>query len=822
MRAEDSGRSCLTTMMALWLLAGAAAVRAQETRAEPAAETTTAESADSREAAAPGEAPVEASATAEPPEPYAVTVAVPEPAAPEIKRDAPSDTVQLEEVVVTATKREASVREIAGTVNAIRGEQLEDMGSREMQDYLKLIPGITLQEGDTDSKRTISIRGIGPQPNTNVTTGVMIENVSMVDPYGSYLVPDLDPFDLRDLEVLKGPQGTLFGANALNGAIRYVLNKPRLGVWEGKAFVDWMDVKEGGQKPTYGAALNLPQGEHVALRLAGVKQGLPGLYDDINANGKNEKDADEGDKEMYRALLLWQPWDEFTVNAFYLRQENFRGDLSVANNFDGEFVRTNTPGPSTSEQKFDVGNLELKYDLAWSSLISESSFGKKYSDINYDGSTLVPVLANNGVETLRLHARLYDTRIFAQELRLVSPGDGPWNWVGGVYYYRYRARFFLNTPVAGTAVLSGIVGLLDALGVPIAGDLESLLVPTPDGLSVQKVNFDPIEAREESVFGEVSRTFFDDDLEISLGGRYYREKLNASANVEGLLTALGDVIGASGERRLFAKGYNPKASIKYRFNRDFMVYTTAARGFQFGGLNGPAPIPTDNVYDATYDPSRIWSYELGLRSGWFRNKLQFDLTGFWIDWTDMQLTQNVPSGNTEYVDNISKARSRGLEASLRWLTPIPGLVLSSAAGYIRATIEEPYTTADDVFIPTGTELPASPRLKTTTALAYTKLLGAFTAGATASYSRTSKAYNNIQHEFEIYDYGTWDAGLRLGFRHNTFTSELSLGVINLTDEIGFNGRRLIGIRLIDQEETKDELANYLRPRTWMARLSIEF
>ncbi|MGH8529933.1 MAG: TonB-dependent receptor plug domain-containing protein, partial [Nevskiales bacterium] len=311
-------------------------------------------------------------------------------------------TVGLEEIVVTATKREQSSREIPATVNVLSGEELEAIGARELEDYLKLVPGIVMQEGDTNNNRAIAIRGISPQPNAGTTTvGMLINDVSMSDPVSSFLVPDLDPFDLYTVEVLKGPQGTLFGASALNGAVRYVLNKPVLGVTEGKGFANGLTISEGGAGLTWGAALNVPVTDTVALRAAGVWQQRPGLYDDVNANGKNEKDADKGDVKTGRLLGLWQPTDALSINAFYLKQHNFRNNASFANNFDGELVRTDTPGPSTATQEFEVANLDLRYDFDWFTLVSETSRAKKLSDANFDGSFVAEAAATRGVYSLR-------------------------------------------------------------------------------------------------------------------------------------------------------------------------------------------------------------------------------------------------------------------------------------------------------------------------------------------------------------------------------------------------------------------------------------
>jgi iron complex outermembrane receptor protein len=786
---------------------------AQDAAAPPASEPAPQESS-----ADAGSPPADAAAPEPAPEPYATipVASAPEPE-PEPMKEKGTGTM-LPEIIVTATKREQPIRKIAGTMTALDGEDLEKMGAREMEDYLRLVPGITMQEGDTNSSRTISIRGIGPQPGGNVTTGVLIDNVAMTDPYASYLVPDLDPFDLHDLEVLKGPQGTLFGAGALNGAIRYVLNKPKLDVTEGKAFGNYLTLAHGGAGVNYGAMLNVPIGETIALRGAGMTQKLPGLYDDINANGKHDIDADDGGKHMYRVLGAWQPTDKFKADVFFLRQHNHRNDLSIANNPDGEFTRTITPGPSHSIQEFEIMNLDLRYDFDWFSVVSETSRSKKFQDINYDGSAVAPPAAELGIETLRLHAHAH-TLALSQELRLVSPSwsDSPWVWLVGGYFNKYTAHVFLNAPIANTAILASLIGpggLIPDLpiGLPIN------LVPNGDGLSAQNVRYEPLQATETSLFGELTRKLFDDDIELTFGARLYKERLFVDPVLEGADAPYGDQIGFGDPQDMRAKGFNPKGSIKWQATHDILIYTTAARGFQFGGVNAPAPIPSDNVYSLSFKPSTIWSYELGTRTDWFSKTLQFDLTGFYINWTDMQLRQDVPSGNTDYIGNVGKARSKGIESSLRWLTPVPGVMLTNSASYIRATVVKPYTTSDGVMIPEGQELPASPHLQTSTSLAYTMYLGAFTGGASVTYSYTGKAWNSVVHEGRIYDYGVLDAGLTFNAERWPMSPELGLNVGNILDRRAYVGSRHIR----EGSVVLDELVNYNKPRAITARVTLRF
>ncbi|HVT36014.1 MAG TPA: TonB-dependent receptor [Nevskiaceae bacterium] len=812
---------CVLALPAAWAQDTAAADRSADANQEataPVASPAAADSATQPEAAPAASQGTASSAAAAAPEPDTIPVKTASEAQPaEAKHESNSGTAtRLEDVVVTATKREESVRKLAETVNTLSGDDLEEMGARELSDYLRYIPGITMQEGDTNINRSISIRGLGPQPGGNPTTGVLIENVSTGDPYQSYLIPDLDPFDLHDLEVLKGPQGTLFGAAALNGAIRYVLNKPELENWSVRAFGSYSWVKYGQSDPTLGAMLNMPIGSTAALRGVVVRQKQPGLYDDINVN-KNEVDADYGSKTMYRVLGRWEPTERLKLNAFYLKQDGYRNDLSIANNDQGQFTRTDTPGQSTSQQKFDVANIDARYQFDWATLIGEASHLNKKQKVFYDGSAIVEPLAEHGIQTLGLN-NLAESTSNGYELRLASPdgGDSPWVWLGGLYYNKYKVNASLNTPVANTQFLSQVLTALGFLNLP--PNPVNDLVPTPDGLSVEYIKFDPFDANEKAVFGEITRKFFDSRLSVNVGGRYYQETLGAQEDVQGALAQFGQIIGATGHHSMKSKGFNPKASVTYQWTPDIMHYVTVARGFQFGGLNGPAPIPTDNVYPLSYKPSTIWSYETGVRTDWFEKTLQADLTFFYIDWTDMQLRQNTPSGNTDYIDNVGKARSMGLESAVRWLTPVPGVMLVNAASYIRATVQSPYTTSDGVDIHKGDDLPASPHLQSSTSLMYNLPLWSYTAGASLTYSYIGKAWSNVQHDDIIYDYGTVDANLNFAAPNMTSAPELSVGCNNVLDARGVVGKREIHL----QGATLAALTNYSRPRTFTLRLTAHF
>ncbi|HKY91549.1 MAG TPA: TonB-dependent receptor plug domain-containing protein, partial [Nevskiaceae bacterium] len=218
----------------------------------------------------------------------------------------------IEEIVVTATKREESVRDIPVSINATTGETLEKMGARDINDYIATVPGITLQEspnGDAGGRK-LTVRGVGPSEfngvSGNQTVGQFIGDIPMTDPYSNFVTPDLDPFDLQTVEILKGPQGTYFGASALNGAIRYVPTKPVLGEWGVRGFAEGLHIEDGATDGTYAAAVNVPIGETLAFRATGVLQNTPGYIDNLQ---RDDEDADSRRKWSARGGLRWQPSD---------------------------------------------------------------------------------------------------------------------------------------------------------------------------------------------------------------------------------------------------------------------------------------------------------------------------------------------------------------------------------------------------------------------------------------------------------------------------------------------------------------------------------
>lgn len=736
--------------------------------------------------------------------------------APAQSSSQPEPRAHLEEIVVTATKREQSVRDIPASVSAMRGEDLEKSGAHNIKDYLMQVPGISLDEGESGESggRRLTIRGVGPAQSTgNATVGQFLGDVPVTDPYFSFTTPDLDPFDLKTVEVLKGPQGTTFGGTALNGAIRYVPNAPQLETWSVRGFADRTAVSQGSAANTYGAEFNVPLGQTFAFRAAGVLQNVPGVYDNLQTK---VRDADGRRKWSGRGIIRWEPIDSLSVNAMYLKQNSHTDDVLVADNNNGELSNNSKPSQSSIDSDFRLANIDLRYDLdSLGSLVLQSARQNKSALLDYDGG--ISAAGSLGVETLRAHNAI-DITADTHELRLVSPSGGDWNWIVGVFLMNYTAEIDAYTYVP-----------LDALGVANPGPLLSTLpglssVFFPLGINVSAIHMHPLVAKERSFYGELSR-HFGEDWELTLGLRHYDTRLKARANNDGANYLTDTAVKNINQSE---QGYSPRIALTWKPLDGVMLYAAVARGFQFGGFNlfqaSPIAVPnpiTGGQVPLQYGSSSLWSRELGLRTDWLDSTLRLDTTIYDLDWKNAQLNQSLKSLviSPAYIDNVGKVKSQGVESTITWLTPLTGFSVNISAAYSRARTAADYDDPGGNAIPSGTAVAASPQWQTSTTLAYGTSLGPWVGTGSVTHSLWSKAFSNLQHDFEIYGFSTLNLNFDVARPDLSWSPTVSLGLNNVLDErgvIGRNGTAGATGSALGQTTT------YIRPRTLSLRLSAGF
>ncbi|MDM4769830.1 TonB-dependent receptor [Solimonas sp. SE-A11] len=715
----------------------------------------------------------------------------------------------LEEIVVTATKREANPRDLPGSVTALGAQELEMRGAQGQEDFLKLVPGVTFTNDSINASR-ITFRGIGADLNTSSTTGVFLGDVPFDDPVLPRVTLDPNPFDFARIEVLKGPQGTLFGGSALNGAVRYVPQEPRLEQWELKTFAQTELVHEGGMGQIYGAAVNIPVGETFALRVVGFDRGSPGWVDDLQ---RGLDDVNEVEQRGGRVLGLWQPSERWKISGMAVLQETDVLDSAVTDNREGRLSRSNTPKASPTNTRYDLETLGIQYSFERFDLLSQTSRTYKEFHARIDVSRIANLM--DRPPPLATTANDNESKSFMQELRFTS-NDGfsdRWKLLGGAFYR--RLRMVETTDLLTDVTLPLPPALLQALGRALPGLGGTI---TENGqVNLVRGNADPIVVEETALFGETTGVFWG-SLEVTLGLRAFRAVSDSRVIFSGALAANQTLpngsLQAVKEGRLEEQGLNPKIAVKYQVNENVGVYGAVSRGFRFGGAQVLVGTLTSRAPD-TYKSDTIWSYELGLRTQWLDDTLQIDITPFQLDWIDPQLQQSDSSGVGAYFDNVGGARSRGVELALRYLTPLPGLALAFSGSWVDTVTTKPFTANNGDEIEPGTRWPLAAEWQTAATLSYARpLAGAWNGGGALTYTTISSAPNTLAYLDSVFGYETLDAVLTLGNDAISGRPELSLSLVNLTDERGV----VSGVN--NPQFAKDH--GYIRPRTFVARIGLSF
>lgn len=754
---------------------------------------------------------------------------------------APKPVKGIEEIIVTATRRDASTRDLAGSVNAITGADLEAIAAQGLEDYLKLVPGVSFNKAQAD-RSVVVIRGIATSilPGfTQLTAGVFADDLPLSDAIFPQSVPDLNPFDLERVEVLKGPQGTLFGAGALSGAVRYITNKPVLSEWQVKAQLSGTYQQQSeGISPLGAVALNLPIGDSAALRAAGLFRVDNGRVDEI-AHGR--PDTDELEQLSWRVLGRWQPTARLDGEFMLLNQVSDQRDFPFTDQSE-RFERSTTPFLSPRRSRFSGANLSLSYAFDRLTLLSSSNLVRKANFIQTEASRAVgegtggtpnPDGGEGGTDGMGAEdsglSPLVETSndtngdSYAQEFRLTSQSDGAWDWLLG-------AAFLLNQQFV-VQQAKAIAAVDEFIGVVFDPLAPLLPLPTPLGPLSGSRNFQFLfaafdsRATEIAVFGDATY-HLGARWEFSAGARVFRTALKSDNLFAGpQATILFNETEHRDLQRVEEQGINPKVSARFLFNENLQVFALASRGFQFGGtqLNPPNPAFI-NAADATggagfdtYDSSSLWNYELGVRSDWFDSRLQLDSTFFLLDWKDLQLTEPVTAagiGLFSQVSNVGRAKVSGVELALQavlW----GDLSFSSNASIIRAVTVSEFTNAGGMPITPGTRLPGTPKFQISNVLSY-QLPGwrRWNPVLGLSHSHIGTSFNDLEGSAEAGGYDTFDARIGLS-RFSDWRPSLTLNVVNLTDERGIAG-------VAANNATRNKDFYLIPPRTLILTLSMDF
>ena len=606
--------------------------------------------------------------------------------------------VDLQEVVVTAEKRDSTVQKTPISMTAISGTELQAQGLTNLVEVAQQVPGVSFKTSGP-GQTEYEIRGLTSTGGESPTVGFYLDETSLTPPamaQNGKVVIDPNLFDLNNVEILRGPQGTLYGAGSMGGTIKLVTNQPDLQRFGVNAEGILSDTEGGGFNHTENAMLNLPLAPGIAaLRVVGTEQRNDGWIDRDVLNPfpleTTVPPATPGGKPTYlRGDVAAAPVTERFTNANWETLRGGRGSLLVkptdALSITGGILYQaihqggpNTidvpPGNEVHYQPFDVAEpfedifnlytLTLKYDFDGFQVVSATSDWTRHQlqtqDISeamqfYIGGFLGPPpsfpfsTAAGGLGAGSISEDDY-TRQLSEELRVASTGEGPWQWLGGAYYSSFHATSHVYSYYDGFQALFGTNNLAD--------------------------NHRLLDVDQYALFGETSYTM-SNHLKSTVGFRYYNFHSNSATSVSGV-SANGTSATLYGKAQ--NSGVSPKIDLAYVPDDNTTLYATISKGFRPGGPNSPIPPPCTPA-PTQFGPDSVWSYELGEKLRLLDSRLSVNGDIYYEDWSNIQ-QQVAPPCGYKFTTNAGKAKVYGAELEIA-VIPVTGLTLSQSVGYTHA------------------------------------------------------------------------------------------------------------------------------------------
>jgi outer membrane receptor protein involved in Fe transport len=677
---------------------------------------------------------------------------------------APADSDALTTIIVTAEKRSEPLKDVPMSVTALSGDSLDELQARSFADYAAMVPGLSITSSQPGLTR-LTLRGqnsggVGSTVAVYMDESPFGSSNALLN--GSIITGDFDTWDLQRIEVLRGPQGTLYGANSEGGLLKFVSTAPVLGKFSGEAELTADGVTGGGNGGAVRGVVNLPMGDKFALRVSGYGEEVPGYIDDPS---RGKKDVNEGHKQGGRAALLWEPTDDLSIHVTATSQQSkydgtntvdvdpvtlqpVHGDLTQQRNLD-----------EPSESKYENYNATIDWNAGPFSVVSTTSYGILNFDYVTDATSILAAPGLTFGEALGGIGLYEDNNAglkkVTQEIRLASPSSDRLEWQVGGYYTHEDG-----------SLLQHVVGVnLPATppGNPFLGVLETVV----------------LDSTYKEWAGFANLTYhFNSQFDIQAGGRYSSNEQSATESIGGPLLGGGtEAFTTPSKGNVFTYSFAPR----WHVDANTMVYGRVATGYRPGGPNAQPIAPPPDVPQA-YGADKTINFELGVRSTQLDGRLSIDVAAFHVDWKDIQLFEVVD--NVGINANGGKAKSQGVEWTFAYV-PVHGLTLGWTGAYTDAKLTSP---APAVNGNSGDPLPYAPKWSTSLDGEYDFNLAADYkgfVGAAWSYvgSRsTDFASSPTGGQLELESYNTFDA--RIGFDNGHF--RVTLFGKNLGDKRGIS------------------------------------
>ena len=657
----------------------------------------------------------------------------------------------IEEIIVTATRRANTVQDVPINITAISRNAIRDQRLVGLEEISRVVPGLQVVDlGPRDEIPDVIVRGLntsglGPAFSSNVVATYI----------GEIPLPvDLKTNDLERVEVLIGPQGTLYGSGTLGGAIRYIPRKPQ-NEFEAEVRAKSFALDDSdGLGADVGFTVNLPINDTFAFRASvdylddpgfidygfvvqqsGVSNPQPDFTDpaDVTANLRRVEDANGEETLSGRLALRWTPTDmvDATLTYYYQDVEAEGRTLAHVESFGTGQYESGLRYEEPNNIRNELLSLEVIADLGFAELTSATGVSDYYDRGQRDQTDLLLGLEYyyQTFPTFSSFTRdINEDETLTQEFRLVSTGDGPLSWIGGLYYSNFE-QF---------ATSEEFTPAFDQWAVDTAGGVQL----RPDSLEYIEVTDDDLT--ETALFGEISYAFAD-DWEVTVGARLYEFEETLTG---GFGTPLYDTVYLGYAQDLIdpALATNDteddgslfKVNVSHNFNEDVLGYLTVSEGYRLGGLNSVPECTPAQIASTTQQlcalPDEILikadtttNYELGVHSTLAGGSLVLNAAVYFIDWDDIQVDDTTINGALNILSNGGKAESKGFEVGATWRIN-DNWDLAGTYAHNQAELTESTTNilgdvlTGPLLTPAGSRLPGSPEQQGSLGLSYGTVL----------------------------------------------------------------------------------------------------